>query len=329
MGGQDPTCSFINKGRDCSWEEAGCVFSHTSPLTLTRVQGRLTEAQGPEVVRAPPGGHPRAGPQWHTQAAPGAPAWASETEDRETRRNSFSPWAVNDTDSRGGWESGEGSKGSEDRGCSRGRAVCGWTPSGWTTSQGDGGRKVLGGGGTFHVPSDISWGGGGASACSMEAQADELREESGEGVGPLWAEGAAGTWQWGGERKWGAQGDPEFQAAGGMACGGRGAPGAGQLSPWTVPAAQTPFLPEACKAAGPGLSTCAPWNWGAPPVPGAEQLPSAGQPSLSTGPGLNTGLHPNMGLEQRGPGVGGPLPLARGALLRPQRRHFLLCRPRG
>ncbi|DAA16766.1 TPA: RAB11B, member RAS oncogene family-like [Bos taurus] len=38
-----------------------------------------------------------------------------------------------------------------------------------------------------------------------------------------------------------------------MACGGRGAPGAGQLSPWTVPAAQTPFLPEACKAAGPGL----------------------------------------------------------------------------
>lgn len=174
-----------------------------------------------------------------------------------------------------------------------------------------------------------SAGGGGASACSMEAQADELREESGEGVGPLWAEGAAGTWQWGGERKWGAQGDPEFQAAGGMACGGRGAPGAGQLSPWTVPAAQTPFLPEACKAAGPGLSTCAPWNWGAPPVPGAEQLPSAGQPSLSTGPGLNTGLHPNMGLEQRGPGVGGPLPLARGALLRPQRRHFLLCRPRG
>lgn len=149
-GGQDPTCSFINKGRDCSWEEAGCVFSHTSPLTLTRVQGRLTEAQGPEVVRAPPGGHPRAGPQWHTQAAPGAPAWASETEDRETRRNSFSPWAVNDTDSRGGWESGEGSKGSEDRGCSRVRAVCGWTPSGWTTSQGDGGRKVLGGGGTFH-----------------------------------------------------------------------------------------------------------------------------------------------------------------------------------
>lgn len=149
-GGQDPTCSFINKGRDCSWEEAVCVFSHTSPLTLTRVQGRLTEAQGPEVVRAPPGGHPRAGPQWHTQAAPRAPAWASETEDRETRRNSFSPWAVNDTDSRGGWESGEGSKGSEDRGCSRVRAVCGWTPSGWTTSQGDGGRKVLGGGGTFH-----------------------------------------------------------------------------------------------------------------------------------------------------------------------------------
>lgn len=39
-------------------------------------------------------------------------------------------------------------------------------------------------------------------------------------------------------------------------------------------------------------------------------------------------LRPNISPEQSGPGVGGPLPLARGALLRPQRRRFLWHRPR-
>lgn len=130
-GGRDPTCSFINKGRDCSWEEAGrggpCLLtpfsinSHPSP-------GPSDRGPGPRGGEGPAWWAPPSRPAVHAQAAPRAPAWASETEDRETRRNSFSLWAVNDTDSRGGWESGEGSKGSEDRGCSRGRAVCGWTP---------------------------------------------------------------------------------------------------------------------------------------------------------------------------------------------------------
>lgn len=68
-------------------------------------------------------------------------------------------------------------------------------------------------------------------------------------------------WQWGGERKRGARGDPVFQAAAGMARGAR------QLSPWVVPAAQAPSLPKACEAAlGPGSAPVLPGT-GLPRLP--------------------------------------------------------------
>lgn len=247
-------------------------------------------------------------------------AWAFETEDPEPRRRWFSLWAVNDTDLRGGWGSGESG------GAGRAGAAPGAEPCGDRHREGGPrlctGHQVSGGGGTFHSPPDISGG------CPPAAW--KLRPKSsgspGEGVGPLWAEGAAGTWQWGGERKRGAQGDPEFPATADTACSGRGAPGAGQLSPWTVPAARAPFLPEACEAAlGPGSVPVLPGT-GVPRLPPEQSsLPLQGRP----GPGPNTWVCPNLGPEQRGPGVGGPLPLAQGALLRHQRRCFLLCRPRG
>lgn len=66
-----------------------------------------------------------------------------------------------------------------------------------------------------------------------------------------------------------------------------------------VPAAQAPFLPEACAAAPRARAQylCS-LELGVPACPGAEQPPSAGQTWAWT----NTWVCPNIGPEQRGPG---------------------------